>query len=324
MPLVTYTASKFGKHWGSSLSGRHTLPISWSELVWAAMTMGKPGIAYLLAHGWHSLSDLIVRAHTVYANLRETPGFLEKSSLYADLDPSEKSGVSYFMGMLAAKVLGQRLLDVPWLFHVSMIRAIGGAVALRGRSQPDLVGLRKNGNWVVAEAKGRTLGYSSSAMATAKSQTRQLRRVNGAYPSLRVAVQSYFTPRMQWDLEDPAEYDDHASDMEFDLGRAFDSYYSGAIASTQQGAELRPIGDRAFVARTIDEIGVTVAIERETRERIISRTLLERTRVPRVEVQETLQPDGGFVVFPDGLAIALDERWSVDRMQRDPGARRSS
>lgn len=152
--------------------------------------MGKPGVAFLLTHGWHSVSDLVVRSHTIYANLRESSHFLQRSSLYIGLDPTEKSGVSYFMGMVAAKVLGARLLDTPWLFHVSMIQALGGAVSLNGKSQPDLIGLRRNRDWVVAEAKGRTWGYSASAMATAKLQTRQLRSINGQFPALRVAVQA--------------------------------------------------------------------------------------------------------------------------------------
>lgn len=198
MPVVAYDAKNFGSHGNSALAGRHSLTLSWNELVWAAMTMGKPGVAYLLAHGWHSASDLIVRSHTVYANLRQTHRHLEKSSLYGDLDPSEKSGISYFMGMLAAKILGARLLDVPWLFHFSLIGAIGGTATLKGKSQPDLVGLRRNRDWVVVEAKGRTLGYSASAMASAKLQTRQLRKINGSYPSLRVAVQAYFAPQLQW------------------------------------------------------------------------------------------------------------------------------
>src|SRR5688572_12324995 len=105
MPVVTYSASNFGPRWGSALRGQHSLAISWHELVWAAMTVGKPGIALLFGHGWHSISDLVVRVHSVYANLKGAHGEYEKSSLYGALDPTEKSGVSYSMGMIAAKVL---------------------------------------------------------------------------------------------------------------------------------------------------------------------------------------------------------------------------
>lgn len=158
MPVVPYTARSFATHSGPALTGQHDLHMSWNEIVWAAMTVGKPGVAYLLAHGWHSVADLVVRSHMIYANLGQDRSYVEKSSLYAELDPTEKSGVSYFMGMVAAKVLGARFLRTPWPFHLSMIKALGGKVSLQGNSQPDLIGLRSDGRWIVAEAKGRTWG----------------------------------------------------------------------------------------------------------------------------------------------------------------------
>lgn len=153
MPTIPYIATNFPKHWGPALSGQHNLRLSWHEIVWAAITMGKPGVAFLLSHGWHSVSDLIVRSHTVYANLRESSPYFEKSGLYASLDPTEKSGVFYFMGMVVAKVLEVRLLDTPWLFHISMFNALDGSVSLIAKSQPDLIGLRRNRDWVSLKPK---------------------------------------------------------------------------------------------------------------------------------------------------------------------------
>src|SRR6185503_14226928 len=89
-PVVEYSASKFGRRWGPALRGQHHLPVFWHDLVWAALTVGKPMFAYLFAHGWHSICDLIVREYTVYANLRQAHGQFEKSSLYSALDPTEK------------------------------------------------------------------------------------------------------------------------------------------------------------------------------------------------------------------------------------------
>ena len=90
MPIVPYTASSFSGYWGPRLSGHHTLTLSWNEILWAAMTMGKPGVAFLLSHGWHSVSDLIVRSHTVYANLREHSSYIRNQygniRLVASLD----------------------------------------------------------------------------------------------------------------------------------------------------------------------------------------------------------------------------------------------
>jgi hypothetical protein len=265
--------------------------------------MGKPGVAYLLAHGWHSLSDLVVRAHTVYANLQQSYDRIEKSSLYIKLDPTEKGGISYFMGMLAAKVIGARLLDVPWLFHLSLLSATGGVATLKGKSEPDLVGLRRARDWVVAEAKGRTRGYSASAMLSAKLQTRQLRRINGSFPSLRVAIEACFSPSFHWALEDPEEFDDDAPDLDFDVDTALAMYYSAVVAATEQPSGVRRIQGREFVLREIPEVGVTVALSRDVRDRVLSRSLAKGDDSNAPSSAEP-KPDGEFVVFADDVAIA--------------------
>lgn len=321
MPLVPYTASNFPRRWGPALAGRHDLRLSWHEIVWAAMLMGKAGVAFLLAHGWHSVSDLVVRSHTIYANLRENSSYLERSSLYTSLDPTEKSGVSYFMGMVAAKVLGARLLGTPWLFHVSMIKALGGAVALKGNSQPDLIGLRQNRDWVVAEAKGRSWGYSASAMTTAKLQTRQLRKINGQFPALRVAVQASFSPKLEWAIEDPEEFDEDAVDLQFNLEGALEMYYSAPNAAVGSG-QSRLLGRRNFLVRELPEIGVTVGIDREVRDRLQTHALTAGKGALMEDASPEPKPDGDFLVFSDGLAVSLDARWAEERMTRDPWMRR--
>src|SRR5687768_14692589 len=101
MPRIPYHAWNFSPRYGPALAGTHDLLVTWPELVWAAITVGKPGLAYLLSHGMHSVSDMIVRSHTVYANLRQTYSYFEKSALYDGLDPTEKGATSYFLGMMA-------------------------------------------------------------------------------------------------------------------------------------------------------------------------------------------------------------------------------
>jgi hypothetical protein len=319
MPIVSYTASNFAKPCEPELAGSHPLLVSWNELVWAAMTMGKPGIGFLFGHGWHSVSDLIVRQHMVYANLRQAHGQLEKSSLYGALDPTEKSGVSYFLGMMAARILGYRLLDVAWLFHVSLTGSLGITASFKGKSQPDLIGRRSDGSWVVVEAKGRTTGYSRAAMNSAKSQTRQLRKVNGLHPTMRVAVQAYFRPKMRWVLEDPDEFDPDARDVEFDEERALQRYYSGPMAAVSEGASIRQIGGREFLSRTISETGVTVAIIRDVRERLLAGTAAQFWNDISAEDATGQLSDEGYAIFPDGIAVALDQRWYNERMERDTG-----
>ncbi len=321
MPHVVYRARNFPRHFGPRFIGKHTLDVKWEEMIWAAITMGKPGVAFLLAHGWHSIADMVVRSHTVYASLRRSNGFFEKSSLYGALDPTEKGATSYFMGMLAAKILGVRLLGVPWLFHLSMLDSLGGYATLASNSEPDLIGLTRSRQWVVAEAKGRTGSFSQSAMTKAKLQTRQLRHINGQLPNLRVAVQAFFNSKMEWAIDDPDEHNESARDLNFDVDSVFDRYYSAAIGATEQTATRNLVG-RKFLARPLSEIGVTVAVDAEVRARVAQRAMaMDGVDVGSNYFSEITE-EGEFVIFPDGIAIALDGRWASHRMMLDPTKRR--
>ncbi len=322
MPTIEYRATNFGQHWGASLSGVGSLSVSWPELVWSAVTVGKPGVAFLLSHGWHSASDIIVRSHTVYANLRQVSGFLERSSLYDDADPSEKRATSYFLGMMTAKILAARLLHVPRLFHLSMLGATGGSALLHGNLEPDSVGEDINGNWIVVEAKGRTGVFSQVAMSAAKSQTRSLRMINGMYPSLRAATQSYFAPELRFAINDPEDFDDDAVDLEFDPMAALRLYYSIVTSLTQGASAVQELSNREFEVRKIDEVGVTIGIDRSIRDRLELNDFLVR-KAPSVAMPEVVEATSGvFTVFPDGVTIALDDRWSEGRMNRDSRERR--
>jgi len=321
MPHISYCASSFGPHWGSALSGWHNLKVTWQELVWAAVTVGKPGVAYLLAHGWHSVSDNIVRSHTVYANLQQIGRRLEKSSLYGALDPTEKGATSYFMGMMAAKILGSRLLSTPWLLHVSMFPKLGGTLALHSNSTPDLIGRTKSGDWIVLEAKGRTHGLSKLAMSTAKTQTRQLRRINGQFPTLRAGVQAFFQPDLRFAIEDPDDYADNAEDLTFEPRQAFEKYYSGFLTRDARVLDIVELDGQRYITQNHEEIGVTLGLDKRVVDRLSS---LQDTVLFAPLEQEAVgaKSAGDFTVFPDGVMVALDARWSEARMQRAPAARR--
>ncbi len=322
MPTIHYRASNFGAHWGTLLSGEHSLNVSWRELVWSAVSVGKPGVAYIMAHGRHSISDVIVRAHTVYASLRNSLGVFEKSTLYDSLDPTEKGATSYFLGMMAAKIVAARLLQTPWLIHLSLLRVIGGSVVLHGgKSEPDLVGMNSRGDWLVMEAKGRTHGYSDDAMITAKKQTRHLRRVNGNFPAGRIVVQAYFSPHLQFEIQDPEEYDSDAPDLNFDLVSALKTYYSMVFPISATITETRRLGEREYLIERNDEVGVTIGIERRVVEALDADSppiFQERFHGVPPEVA-----DGNelFALFSDGLAIALDDRWGEQRMRLEANNR---
>lgn len=157
-------------------------------------------------------------------------------------------------------------------------------------------------------------------MATAKRQTRQVRSINGRYPALRVAVQASFEPFLRWAIEDPEEFDDHATDLRFDPEDLFEMYYSGAAIATDT-AETRLLNGRSFLVNEVSEVGVTIGLDTAVRERLYARSMAQRDSEGAPERLDKRVRAEGFTVFPDGLAISLDERWSEDRMAIDPWVR---
>ncbi|EKS9866138.1 hypothetical protein QDD79_005074, partial [Burkholderia cepacia] len=196
----------------------------------------------------------------VYANLREGTGRYYKSSYYESLDPTEKGFVSYFLGMMAAKIVAADVLDVPWLFHLSMLQSLGGSATLIGRSAPDLIGLNRRMEWAVVEAKGRTNRHSPDAAAAAKLQTRQLRTINGRFPFVRVAVQAFFSPDLEFSVDDPDDYDDDAPDFQGNIDLAFERYYAYTVRAIHSNPKQISIAGDEFRFGVIDELGISVGL----------------------------------------------------------------
>lgn len=323
MPTIPYIAQNFKPHWGAPLTGSHSLAATWEELVWSAITVGKPGIAELFSHGWYSLSDAIVRSHTIYANLRQTPSRFEKSTLYDSLDPTEKGATSYFVGMMAAKLVAARLLNTPWLFHLSRFKQDGGTLTLNGNSQPDLIGLNRRRDWVVIEAKGRTNGFSSNALSKAKAQTRKLRQINGQFPALRVGIQAYFSPCLELMLDDPEpeEFDDDAVDIVAEQRDLLRGYYSFAHSVTRGSNDVRKVLGRQYAFHNIEDVGLTIGLDRRIQSSFDYPSILDILGELRTGDEPAVLQDGPLTTFPDGIAIQLDDRWTKNRMLRQPGMR---
>ena len=144
MPTLSYTATGFPDGSPSGLSGTHELTFSWSELVWAAITVGRAGISQVLQFGLFSAYEIVYRAAIVYANIMETAGGgLFRSAAYDGLDPSEKGAVSYFLGLLlfrnclpsvACRCSGFCI----WMFTVRSCRLFLGQAFKTGPRRPGL------------------------------------------------------------------------------------------------------------------------------------------------------------------------------------------
>ena len=168
---IPYRASNFSLPY-ISMNGYGDLSCSWWDLMRAAITVGRQGWRDVLKHGRYSYLEIIYRATMIRANMDQSStispyDFLVKTPVYRNLDLSEKSAVSYFTGLTMAKLFSEKLLRVPWLAHVDLLKNIWFSSANR----PDLIGMNFNQDWIVVEAKGRSGRFSAETMLKAKKQS---------------------------------------------------------------------------------------------------------------------------------------------------------
>ena len=269
------------------------------------------------------MADMVVRSHTIYANLRQCGLFLDRSRLYDSLDPTEKGATSYFLGMAMAKLFAAKLFNTPWLFHVSQATSGGASIVFKrgSKSQPDLIGQSATGDWIVGEAKGRTNGLDGLALTKAKHQTTMIRTINGMPPSLRVALQCYFEDRLQVHIDDPTDAKPEALEVKLDLNSALAKYYSVATAITARNPTTERVLDREFVTRVDEDSGVTIGLLVSVWESVRAGKFSE-IRAGSERMIERISPeDGSSTVYPDGLLVRLDDRWSAQFMNLEPELR---
>ena len=138
-------------------NGLGTLVTSWDELLWSALTVGRPNRQYVFRHGTASAYEALFRLSLVRMTLEQsgpTGTRLRRTAAARTLDPSEKGAVNYFLGLAICKLFANNLLNAPWLLHLDVFRPMLNPV-LTGRSRPDLVGQMLDGRWVALECKGR-------------------------------------------------------------------------------------------------------------------------------------------------------------------------
>src|SRR5262245_53295169 len=115
---LDYFPESFDPSLGSKLSGAGTLSVSVNRLMWSAITVGRDSWNKVVQSGMYSAFEIVYRSTMLLANLEMSKRQkIAKSSAYRNLDPSEKSAVSYFIGLTCAKLLAHKLFDVSWLMH---------------------------------------------------------------------------------------------------------------------------------------------------------------------------------------------------------------
>lgn len=194
MPEIEYQSEGFPP--GCPVrNGTAQLLVTWDDLLWAAVTVGRPNWHYVLRHGTASLYEALFRISAVRMTLEQTTPKarrFRRTPAAKNLDPSEKGAVNYFLGLTLCKLFAEKTLGAPWLLHLDVFRHQLNPRLLGGRSRPDLIGRTMAGQWVALESKGRVSPPSPDAKQKAKDQAKRVVAVNGAPVAFRIGGFSYF------------------------------------------------------------------------------------------------------------------------------------
>jgi len=150
--------------------------VTLEELSRCAAHMGDGSMLPITGSSARSLVELLWRIGMVRSAVQLSDGHWKQTAEYQRLDGSEKSAVSYFLGMVQATIVAQELLGTPYLVHVDA--ALKAIHKPSHRKRPDLVGyclrpttqaLATQGRLLV-EAKGRSGAYDPKAVGSARKQ----------------------------------------------------------------------------------------------------------------------------------------------------------
>lgn len=289
------------------VANRGALEADWDDLIWAALTVGRPNTAYVLAHGEASLYEALFRLSLVRMAVEQRPYrvSLYRTSAFRALDPTEKGAVSYFLGMAVCKLFADRMLDTPWLLHLDVFKDQLDPNVVGGRSRPDLVGLKHSGEWQAFECKGRSSVPNADERRKAKEQAQRLTRVGSTDCVLHVGAISYFRQEkleFHWRDPEPEPTDELARLTVEVTDEAWRHYYAPALALE---AGRRTVG----VSEARAAADVEVEIRADVRERLAAGDWTGAHSRAR-ETRDSLEEEG---FRPDGLRVKTGVAWREER-----------
>lgn len=283
------------------------LNITWDDILWAAVTVGRPNRHYVFRHGDASLYEALFRWSLVRMSLEQSgraANRLRRTGVAKTLDPTEKGAVNYFLGLIFCKLFAWKLLSTPWLLHLDVFRPRLDPI-LKGRSRPDLVG-KEHGtsHWHAFECKGRASPADSTAKAKAKLQARRLVSVKGTPCFLHVGAITHFrrdVVNFYWC--DPLPKARKELDVPFS-GDLWRFYYGPLVEiSRRTQPDMRLEGDGAV--SYIDGVDIELRIHRVVADYLFNEQW-ERAQQAAVEARIEIA-DAGY--HPDGISVKAGDSW---------------
>jgi hypothetical protein len=284
-------------------NGHHILSVTWEDILWSAISVGRPSVHSIFKHGDVSEFEAIFRLSLVRMALEQRSSKskrLRRTDAFKELDPSERGAINYFLGLTMAKLVADKQLGAPYLLHLDVFGKQLKAV-LKQRSRPDLVGQTSSGDWIALESKGRSSAPNNSSKNKAKQQAQRITTIQGHVPKYTVASFSFFDGdalKIYW--EDPKPKARDEIEVSFPAS-AWRLHYLPLLRLIQRNrAALRAMRDNGQLM-AVEGADISVGIHPSVLRRLID--------LPETDPRPTTDHKIGDPFRRDGIAVITGASW---------------
>lgn len=181
---------------GSGLGNKQVeLEFTNRELLHAIITCGMPMQRLTPVYMGKRKAEILYKIFLVEAALEAEGDRLKKSGRTMYLDSSEKSVISYYLGMFFTKLISRRLFDVDYLVHLNMVENMQGDDFIDyfcSDWRQDMIGFKiEDNSWSVWEAKGGS-NHRGPALKKGCEQADNIAVINGIKPNPAAVCMTYY------------------------------------------------------------------------------------------------------------------------------------
>ena len=204
------------------------LEFSNKELLHAIITCGMPIQRLTAAYPEKRRLEVLYKLFLVETALDTEGDRLKKARKIAYLDSSEKSVISYYMGMFFTKMISSRLYGTDYLTQLNLIRKPDEKEFIdffASEWRPEMIGYRPGAQtWSVWEAKGGS-NRREQALKKGAQQLEAIGTVNGAGPDPGVVCMTYYDHGYLCGILREPEGDTEGEKIVFTPEEFYRSYY---------------------------------------------------------------------------------------------------
>lgn len=214
------------------LNGVSTIRFNTLDLVRCSISIGYSSWKNVLFRNKRSYMESLYNSIGTLAYTKSENGNLAFAQNFYILDQSEKSPITYRMGMTITKLVAERVLHIPWLLHIDKLVEQGIVSITSGsKERGDLAGLDNTNKWHVLESKGRSYKPSQTEIQHGKNQAGRITAINNIVPATKSVCISYLQNSSTYTqlIDPPNGNDDQPTSWEIDRSNFILFYYKSFL-----------------------------------------------------------------------------------------------